>query len=165
MNWEKTGPQQYELRQGDLVLANMKTMITSATCTIGSRLIRLERRGFWQSVLEMTDHNGQVLLRLEPANWFGTKSRFTWQTLPYEVNVRNAPLAEYFISQGGHDVLAYGLKTQQGKAVSVMTATDKMPADGATELHLLLWFLFHSVAEGETLGGIPTEAVVSVISA
>jgi hypothetical protein len=46
-----------------------------------------------------------------------------------------------------------------------MTATDKMPADGATELHLLLWFLFHSVAEGETLGGIPTEAVVSVISA
>lgn len=165
MNWEKTGPQQYELRQGDHVLANMKTIGSSATCTIGSRLIQIKRRGFWQSVIEMTDHNSQVLLRAEQVNWYGTKSRFIWQTLPYELGVRNAPLAEYYIKQDGHEVLAYGLKTQHGKAISVITVTDKMPAEGAAELHLLLWFLFHSIAEGETIDGIPTEALVSVISA
>ncbi len=165
MNWEKTGPKQYELRQGDHVLANMIIIGSAASCTIGSRLIQVKRCGFWQSVIEMTDHNGQVLLRTEPVNWYSSKSRFTWQTLPYELGIRNSPLAEYYITQGGREVLAYGLKTQNGKAISVMTVTEKTPAEDATELHLLLWFLFHAVAEGETIDGIPTEALVSVISA
>lgn len=165
MNWEKTGSTQYELRQGDHILANMKISGASAVCTIGSRLIHLQRRGFWQSAIEMTDHNGQVLLRTEPAKWWGSKSIFNWNSLPYELDIRNAPLAEYFICQGGHEVLAYGLKAGSGKTTFAISETDHLQEEGVLELHLLLWFLFHPIVEGETTNFISDEALVSVISA
>jgi hypothetical protein len=57
--------------------------------------------------------------------------------------VRNNPLAEWVLQQDGNDVLAYGLKTADGKVVTQITEAN---TGAAIILHAMLWYLFVPIA-------------------
>lgn len=128
----------------------MKMLGSGAEGILENRTYRLRQRGFWKSVVEWTDQNRQVVFRVEQVNWHGFKYQFTWQGLQHELIIRNAPLAEYAITRNGRDVLAYGLKPHGNGVLTAITSSEEHEPQHLYEFHLLLWFLFSAIAEGET---------------
>lgn len=147
MNWEKIAESEYVLREGDRQLATMRKKGNAAECRIGDRLLKIRTAGFWGNRMELTDASGQILAMLKPVNWYGTGMQFRLDNRDYQLLVRNNPLAEYAVQQNGRDLVAYGLKTREGRAVAAITDHRQKPL---IELDLLLWFLFAPVAQGET---------------
>lgn len=147
MNWEKIAESEYVLREGDRQLATMRTKGNAAECRIGNRLLKIRTAGFWGNRMELTDASGQILAMLKPINWYGTGMQFRLDNRDYQLLVRNNPLAEYAVQQNGQDIVAYGLKSREGRTVAVIN--DHRPR-ALVELDLLLWFLFAPVAQGET---------------
>ena len=89
-----------------------------------------------------------MALRLLP--WspeYGTGMQFRLDNRDYQLLVRNNPLAEYAVQQNGRDIVAYGLKSREGRTVAVIS---DHRSRALIELDLLLWFLFAPVAQGET---------------
>ena len=147
MNWEKISGSEFKLKQGGTVLASMKRNGGKAICSIGNRTFQIRTKGFWRSQIELVDTSGQPVTTVKPVNWYGTSQYFRLYGQDYQLIVRNNPLAEYAVQQNGRDVVAYGLKTQGGRAVTVITDHRTKPL---IELDLLLWYAFSAIAQGET---------------
>ncbi len=150
MNWNSIAPNQYELKDGFQTLATMHLSTNGAVCHTAQRTLRIRRQGFWKSTLEMTDSNGQFILRVEPVRWYGSQYRFVLNTIPYRLEIQNRPLAHFVITQDGKDVLSYGLKAKGARVVADIHATALLPEAFSLELHALSWFLFQPIAKGET---------------
>ena len=147
MNWEKIAESEYVLRDGGRQLATMRTKGNAAECRMGDRLLKIRTAGFWGNRMELTDASGQILAMLKPINWYGTGMQFRLDNRDYQLLVRNNPLAEYAVQQNGRDLVAYGLKSREGRTVAVIS---DHRSRALIELDLLLWFLFAPVAQGET---------------
>jgi hypothetical protein len=72
--------------------------------------------------------------------------------IQYKLSVRNNPLAEYVITEGNKEILAYGLQPDKGKVQVKITGTAGQ-ADFIFDF--LLWFLFAPIAI-ENIGDNPT---------
>ncbi len=147
MNWTKISENHFHLSQRETVVASMTRQQDYFECRIGGRLRYLRRKGFWGNQLQLTDEQGQVLAWLKPASLTGASYRFRLCGREYRLVVRNNPLAEYVIREDGRDLVAYGLKTGNGRVAAVITDHRR---EKLYELDLLLWCLFHPVAQAET---------------
>lgn len=161
MNWTKISESEFQLKQGEKLLATMKLKGGKAECRVGERIFQIRRKGFWNNQLELLDASGQVLATLKPASWFGSRWVFRLYDQDYQLLVRNNPLVEYAVQQNGRDVVAYGLKTREGRAIAVISDNRER---SLPELDLLLWYLFSPVAQGET-GDAETTDIGMILAA
>ncbi len=162
MNWIKISEQEFHLKEKDALLATMKLNAGKATCHIGKRSLQIHKKGFWHTQLELADSSGQVLTILKPVTWFGHRWSFHLYGQDYELLVRNNPLAEFAVRQQNRDVVAYGLKTQNGRVAAVISdhRTKALP-----EIDLLLWYLFLPVAQEATGNGDSTDLNLILLTA
>lgn len=154
MNWTKIADSEFHLKQNETLLATMKIQGNKADCQIGRRNLQIRTKGFWGNQIEFAEASGQILALIKPISWFDSRWRFRLYGQDYQLTVRNKPLAEYAVQQHGRDVVAYGLKTKDGRAVAVISDHRGKPL---YELDLLLWYLFYTVAIGETGAAATTE--------
>lgn len=155
MNWTKIAESEFQLKQNETLLATMKIRGGKAECRIiGGRTFQIRTKGFWGNQIEFAEASGQILTIIRPASWFGSRWQFRLYGQDYQLLVRNNPLAEYAVQQNGRDVVAYGLKTKDNRTVSVISDYREK---ALFELDLLLWYLFFSVALGETGDAATTE--------
>ncbi len=154
MNWTKIAASEFHLKQNETVLAAMKIRGGKADCQIGGRNFKIRTKGFWDNQIELADAQGQILTTIKPVSWFGSRCQFRLYGDDYQLIVRNNPLAEYAVQQNGRDVVAYGLKTKDSRAVAAISAHREKVL---LELDLLLWYLFYAVAMGETGDAAATE--------
>ncbi|HLP50587.1 MAG TPA: hypothetical protein VK154_06855 [Chitinophagales bacterium] len=123
------------------------TSAMKANCTINGKALEIKRTGFWKSNLEITDGNGQVVLKTYPEKWYASTSIIDFENKKLRLSVRNNPLAEFAIKEDANTILSYGLTTEgkePGVKISSTASTDYI-------LDFLLWYLFVPVA-AENLG-------------
>lgn len=161
MNWEKISESEYQLKQDGLIQASMKRIGGKAFCRIGNRSIQIRPKGFWSSQIELIEASGHILTTIKPVNWYGSRMYFRLYGQDYQLVVRNNPLVEYAVQQNGRDVVAYGLKTQDGRAVSVITDRRNNPL---LELDLLLWYTFSAIAQGEAGDAETTDLDILILA-
>ncbi len=154
MNWTKIAESEFHLKQNETLLTTMKIRGSKAECQAGGRNFQIRTKGFWGNQIELADAQGQILTTIKPVSWFASRWQFCLYGQDYQLIVRNHPLAEYAVQQHGRDVVAYGLKTKDSRAVA---AISDHRGKILHELDLLLWFLFYPVALGETGDAATTE--------
>ena len=110
-----------------------------AILMVGEEKFNLRKAGFWKSGMEITDANGLVISEMYLDKWYASKWMLDHRGKSYQLVVRNNPLAEWAIMDGKEVVLAYGLDTQDGKAVSRITSGSQKQDP---LLDVLLWYLF-----------------------
>jgi hypothetical protein len=160
-NWIKISESAFQLLEDNRVLAVMHRRNKGADCEIGASRLRIRPLGLLNTKIEISDAGGQVLCLLVPANWYGSRWNFRLYGRDYQLLVRNNPLAEYVIQENGRDVLAYGLKTNNGRVITVIS---DHRGESLPELDLLLWYLFAPVAQSET-GHTDTETLDHLLQA
>jgi hypothetical protein len=105
--------------------------------------IVIRKAGFWNSNLELTDPNGQVIAKVYNEKWYASSFILEYNNRKYKLIARNNPLAEWALQDNNQDLLAYGLSTQDGKVcVSIKTTLER-------ENYLfdfILWYLFLPIA-------------------
>lgn len=145
--WQKVSEKKYvfwvgEKKIGELELrhSNWKR---SALFNIEGELFSLEQTGFWKNNWQVLDYKGNVILKAYNPKWFSSQTTLEYQNEKLQLIIRNNHLAEFAISKAGSDLLSYGLKTDNGKAVTqISTAVDNKNY----LFDFILWFLFSPIA-------------------
>lgn len=148
--WKKTDDFSYTFlvdgKEKGKIEIQFNTIANKALCTIDGKELELKRTGFWKSNIEITDRNGMVILKTYPEKWYANSSVVEFENQKLQLSVRNNPLAEYVLTEQQNEILAYGLDTENGKAIVRISSSDKSPLI----LDFLLWYLFMPIATENT---------------
>lgn len=145
--WQKISESKYifwveEKKIGEMELLYPKWS-RSVMMNIEGQLFTLEYTGFWKSSWQILDYKGNVILKAYNEKWFSRQTTLEYQNNKLQLVLRNAPLAEFAITKEGKDLLSYGLKIVDGKAVTQIK-TSHNHKDYL--LDYILWFLFCPIA-------------------
>jgi hypothetical protein len=110
---------------------------------IGGKHFSISNKGFWNSILFITDISENVIAKLHAEKWYANQWLLEYEGKYYKLSVRNNPLAEYIITEGEKLILSYGLHTSDGKVQVKITGMNK--SDDFI-FDFLLWYLFAPVA-------------------
>ncbi len=149
--WEKKSDFSYiffvdenEIGQMDIFQATNSNKVIFA---IGGKEMELKRSGFWKSNLEITEGNGEVILRSYPEKWYANTWVVAYKNKDYKLIVRNNPLAEFVLLDGNQEISAYGL-TSENREIRVRISS----SDNSEYIFdFLLWYLFLPIAN-ENMG-------------
>jgi hypothetical protein len=145
--WQQTGQGQYVFLQNGQVAASMEialgTMSRQAKVQIGGARFTIERVGFWKTGIEISDQASKVIGICAAEKWYANAMTLDFRGKTYRQVVRNNPLAEYAILEDNAELLAYGLKTDAGKAI--LGIHDSL-GNADILLHCLLWYQFLPIA-------------------
>ena len=151
-HWIKNQDNSFTFFSGENEIGNMNFRFSSADKTIsfniGQKHFSIERKGFWGNILLVTDTEEQEILKVYPEKWYANHWMVNYDGKNYQLLVRNNPLAEYVISDGKKQILAYGLKPNGGKVQAKITAAVDQ---SDFILDFLIWYLFAPVAQ-ENIG-------------
>jgi hypothetical protein len=89
--------------------------------------------------MNIVAENGDVVLTAYPPKWYANRWVLEFEGNSYTLEVRNNPLAEWAILKENATVLAYGLSTENGKAITKITASN---THVSPLFDFLLWYLF-----------------------
>ena len=124
----------------------------AATFNIRQKNYFIKQKGFWTSNISVTDTNEVEVLKMYAEKWYANNWVIEYRGIKYKLFVRNNPLAEYVITEGNKEILAYGLQPGNGKVqVKITGAGDQVDFI----FDFLLWFLFAPIAL-ENIGDNPT---------
>ena len=151
-NWKKIGEGNYALLKEESKLGSLCIQTNlferKATIAINNQTYNLKHTGFWKNNIEITDANGNVVLKTHTPKWYANTTIIEFEGKQLQLLIRNNPLAEYAILEGEKEILAYRLDIQEGKAVT------RIQTDIHNKSYLLdfyLWYLFVPVAQ-ENMG-------------
>jgi hypothetical protein len=151
-NWKKIGEGNYALYKEENKLGSLSIQTNlferKATLDCNNQTFNLRHIGFWKNNIEITDANGNVVLKTHTPKWYANTTIIEFEGKQLQLLIRNNPLAEYAILDGEKEILAYGLDVKEGKAITRIQ----------TEIHnksylldFYLWYLFVPVAQ-ENMG-------------
>ena len=122
---------------------NFGAVKKAATFNIGQNHYSIKQKSLWNSNLSITDTNEAEILKMYAEKWYANNWVIEYGGKRYKLSVRNNPLAEYVITEGNKEILAYGLQTDNGKVQVKITGTT-----GQSDFifDFLLWYLFAPVA-------------------
>lgn len=145
--WVKTGENHYHFKHGDEDLASLfidyKSYNRKALITINGEAYTIKQTNIWKNHMAITNASGNTIIIIVPEKWYSSSFNIQWGAANYHLKIRNNPLAEWVLQQDGKDVLAYGIKTNNGKVVTQITEGVSSPA---IILHSILWYLFLPIA-------------------
>ncbi len=143
--WTKTDERAFTFTIDGAEIGTLNT--ANGIATIGTDSYTISRSGFWKNKLEITNSQGAIIATAEPEKWYANTLVLNYNAHAYRLVIRNNPLAEWAILAGDKTILAYGLATDNGKAVVSIKS-----ADGQTDylLDFLLWYLFWPIATENT---------------
>lgn len=144
--WVKQDDFTYHFIQNGQKAGEMKINITSlhttANCFVNDSSFEIKRKGFWKTVVEITNEQGDVTLTAAPEKWYVSSYLAAYGNRKLKLTVRNNPLAEFVLIENEKEILAYGLNTENKKLVVKISEAENCD----TLLHYLLWYLFVPVA-------------------
>jgi hypothetical protein len=91
--------------------------------------------------------------KVYPDKWYGSKWYLDYRSKTYNLRLRNNPMAEWALTDGETDILAYGLKSDVSGMTRVRISTSDKNQDFV--LDYLLWYLFAPVAAEAESGDSP----------
>jgi hypothetical protein len=144
--WVKNADFNYSLWMAEKEIGKMEiefnTIASKAICSINGNSFEIKRTDFWKSNLEITNSDGQVILKTYPEKWYANTSIIEFENKKYKLIIRNNPLTEYAITENDKDILAYGLAAENKELnIRILTSgNDNIIFD------FLLWYLFLPVA-------------------
>lgn len=144
-NWQKVSENVYAFSENGAEIGTLERLYSGkvkAVFTIGSQKFTLEKTGFWGSTMNIVAENGQVVLTAYPPKWYANTWTLEFEGKQYALVVRNNPLAEWAIMEENATVLAYGVSTENGKAITKITAQD---TNSSPLFDFLLWYLFSPI--------------------
>lgn len=145
--WVKTGEGHYQFKHGDEDLASLfidyKSNNRKALVTINGESFTIKQTNLWKNHMAVTNASNNTIITIVPEKWYSSSFLVQWGLNNYEIKTRNNPMAEWVLQQDGKDVLAYGVKTNNGKVVTQITESNTNPA---IILHAILWYLFLPIA-------------------
>ncbi len=115
---------------------------------IGDQTYALTYSGFWRSNYQITDQNGQIIIKSSFEKWFSATTNLEYNGKVYQLKIRNNPLAEFVIFDGTKELVSYGLGTNFGK---VIVKINTAPNQTDYLLDFLLWYSFLPIAQ-ENIG-------------
>jgi hypothetical protein len=119
-----------------------------ALFTIGNSIYTLKYTGFWNSNFEITDATETKIMTSRIEKWYASATILEYKGKQLRLRIRNNPMAEYVILDEEKELLAYGLSTENRKAiVRINTFSD----ENNYLLDFLLWYLFLPIAQ-ENIG-------------
>ncbi len=107
----------------------------------------LKYNGFWKSNFEITNQNGEVILKSFSEKWYANSTILEYNDKKLKLKIRNNPLAEYVVFDNDKEILAYGLDTKNGRAIVRINSI----ANNDYLLDYLLWYIFLPIAQ-ENMG-------------
>lgn len=145
--WKKMDTGQYALWLNNREIATMHTQTSGfkriTTITANGHTYQLKPTGWWKSNTEVRDENGLLVAEIKPETWYGSSYLFNYNNNHYKLQVRNNPMSEWVLHENNQEVLAYGLKTKNGKACVGISG----PGSNNSLLpEVLLWYLFQPIA-------------------
>jgi len=141
-NWQKISENVYAFSENGLEIGRLERFHSGkvkAVFTIGSQKFTLEKTGFWGSKTNILAENGQIVLSAYPPKWYANTWTLEFEGKEYALVVRNNPLAEWAILEANETVLAYAVSTENGRAITKITARD---TNVNPLFDFLLWYLF-----------------------
>ncbi len=150
--WKKANGNHYtfyklEEKIGAMTI-EMSVFEKKASFLIGEEQFTVKHVGFWKSNIEIEDAKGNVVLKTYNEKWYANTSIVEFDNRKLKLIIRNNPLAEYAIVDGDKEILAYGLDTNEGKAI---TRIQTSIHNKTYLLDFLLWYLFVPIAH-ENMG-------------
>lgn len=127
---------------GDLTF-HYNTGNKTGSFSIGESNYTISRKSLWSSTLLIAGKDEAIIATVYAEKWYAHHWVLEYGSKNYKLAVRNNPLAEYVITDGEKEILAYGLHSANGKIqvkISGTGSTDNVIFD------FLLWFLFAPVA-------------------
>lgn len=145
--WIKISDGNYSLVHHETVLGAIDRLKTkdSFNAILANEKFKISTLGFLAQKLEITDMNGNVVLKMSPKKWYSSTFFIEFNHKTYTLVLRNNPLSEYVILSEKEELLAYGLDNQKGDNKLSIRISEK---DNNQPLlfHLLLWYLFEPIA-------------------
>jgi hypothetical protein len=146
-HWKKNNGTSFTFFADDYGVGEMNFIANpvnkTATFNIGQDHYSIKQRGFWNSNLSVIDTNEAEILKMYTEKWYANNWVVEYDNIKYKLSVRNNPLAEYVITEGNKEILAYGLQPDNGKVQVKITAS---PGQRDFIFDFLLWHLFAPVA-------------------
>lgn len=127
---------------GDLTF-HYNTGNKTGSFSIGEDTFIISRKSMWSSTLLITGKDEAIIATVYAEKWYAHHWVLEYGGKKYKLAIRNNPLAEYVITEGEKEILAYGLHSSDGKIQVKISGT------GNTDhfiFDFLLWFLFAPVA-------------------
>jgi hypothetical protein len=143
-NWQKVSENVYAFSENGSEIGTLERLSgkVKAIFTMGSHKFSLEKTGFWGSTMNIVAENGEIVLTAYPPKWYANRWILEFEGNSYTLEVRNNPLAEWAILKENVTVLAYGVSTENGKAITKITASNT-PVSPLFDF--LLWYLFSPI--------------------
>ena len=145
--WSKLGESKYYFSVDNNKIGEMEITLNSfdskATCQIGDEKFIIRRTGFWKNSIEIVNSKEEVVVKTYFEKWYANSSVLEYGGKKYKLIIHNNPLAEYSITDGGNNMIAYGLHTGN-KKIGVKITCDNNNKDFL--LDFLLWYLFVPIA-------------------
>ena len=145
--WIKTGEGHYQFKHGTEDLASLfidyKSNERKALITINGEAFTIKQTNFWKNHMVVVNASNNTIITILPEKWYSNSFNVQWGLKYYQLKVRNNPMAEWVLQQDGKDVLAYGINTADGKAI---TRISEANSSLAIILHAILWYLFLPIA-------------------
>ena len=147
-NWKKMGEGNYALYKEESKLGSLSIQTNlferNATLEFNNQTYDLKQTGFWKNNIEIKDESGNVVLKTHTSKWYANPKIIEFEGKQLQLIIRNNPLAEYAILEGEKEILAYGLESKEGKAVTrIQTEINNK----SYLLDFYLWYLFVPVAQ------------------
>lgn len=147
-NWKKITEQKYlfwvgEKKIGELELRYPKWK-SGAVFNIEGQIYTIEHFGLWKDKLQVSDYNGNVILKGYSEKWFSNQTTLDYQNTKLQLKIRNNPLAEFVIANEVSELLSYSLETNGGK---IVTKIISLPENEDYLLDFLLWYLYQPIAQ------------------
>jgi hypothetical protein len=121
-----------------------------ALVQMGEQSYQIKRTGFWKNALELTDPEGQCILKVYAEKWYANSYVFYYQQEKYKLKIRNNPLSEWVILKGEKEWIAYGLHAE-GQGEKILSKITSAPENQTFLFDFLLWYLFVPIA-AESMG-------------
>lgn len=144
--WIKTQNGVYEFRVNEQPIGTMNiaqaTLERKAIVQLQNQSFTIKRTGFWKSSISITDQQEVAVAEIYPTKWYANSYTMDYNGKKYALSARNNPLAEWVISEGEIELIAYGLQAMDGKTFVKITGSE-------TNDYLfdaLLWYLFLPIA-------------------
>jgi hypothetical protein len=148
-NWTKTEDGTYvfsvDNEQKAILKINLKSNNSKASVKIADSEFAIRRVGFWKTGIEIIDASNSVIAKAYTEKWYANSLIFDYKSRKYKVRLRNNPYAEFVISEGEKDILAYGINNEyENDIVNVRITCAEKNLDYM--LDVLLWYLFIPIA-------------------
>jgi len=144
--WIKTQNGVYEFRVNEQKIGTMNiaqaTMKRKAIVQLQDQTFTIKRTGFWKSSISITDQHEVSVAEIYPTKWYANSYTMDFNGKHYSLSARNNPLAEWVISEGKSELIAYGLQAMDGKVFVKITGSET--SDYLFDA--LLWYLFLPIA-------------------